>query len=152
MTTASNFPSGAPLTGPDGRISTVWLQFFLQLFSRTGGTIGQDAAANQKTLSNALADIVWLQTQAGQGDPQPDIAALSALVVAAEAMAQQALATTVQKPDERGEVGDGTMYVHLLGRIDELNSKIEAMGAPPPAPAGYDTTTIGGVPRLIAYY
>ena len=36
--TATNFPASAPVVGPDGRLSPVWMQFFQALFTRTGGT------------------------------------------------------------------------------------------------------------------
>lgn len=36
--TATNFPASAPVVGPDGRLSPVWMQFFQTIFARTGGT------------------------------------------------------------------------------------------------------------------
>lgn len=41
MSVASNIPApGTPVVAPDGRMSPVWFQFFMTLFSRTGGAQG----------------------------------------------------------------------------------------------------------------
>lgn len=41
MNVASNIPAPAiPVLGPDGRMTTVWFQFFMTLYTRTGGAQG----------------------------------------------------------------------------------------------------------------
>lgn len=41
MSVASNIPApGVPVVGPDGRMSSVWFQFFMTLLRRTGDTQG----------------------------------------------------------------------------------------------------------------
>ena len=162
MSTANTLPSPAlPVVGPDGRMNQVWFQFFLTLFRRTGDT--QGASIDDWTVA------------AFDGAPPPDLAPLYGLVHTVEAMAAQAMAPTAQRPDERGETGDGGHFLQVLARLAEMEARAEAGTAPvagpfdgantgttapaaggagalPATPAGYVTVSINGTNRQIPYY
>lgn len=113
MSIVSNIPSpGVPLIGPDGRMVMVWFQFFMSMYTRTGGTSGQDSGSLQISLED--------------GVPQPDLGGVYALIAVIESMAAQAQAAASQPRDERGETGDGATLAHVLARVADLESRIEA--------------------------
>lgn len=117
MSYDSNLPSsGVPLVDQSGRMSPVWFQFFLTLFARTGGLLGQDANA--------------LQVELAQGYAPPDLGPLYALIASTESLAAQAQASATQQRDERGEAGDGAALAHVLARLAELEARFEAQASP----------------------
>lgn len=117
MSITSNIPSpGVPLIGPDGRLVMVWFQFFMSMYTRTGGVAGQDSSALQLSLED--------------GATQPDLDGIYALIAAVESLAAQAQAAAIQPRDERGEAGDGANLAQVLARLTDLESRVEAAGAP----------------------
>lgn len=124
MNTAGNFPSGNPID-PSGNLTPQWRSFFLTLFTRSGGTSGNDTSSLQAAIAKANASIVDLQTEDAQGSPAADMAAVYGLIYAVEAIAAQAMASAVRIPDERGEAGDGATLSNLSQRIADLEAQIE---------------------------
>jgi hypothetical protein len=79
MNSLGNLPSLAmPMVDSGGRLSPVWLQFFLTLFARTGGAPGILVSDTQAALES--------------GTPPTDLAPVYATIHAVEAMAAQAMA------------------------------------------------------------
>lgn len=124
MNTGLNFPSGNPLD-PSGNLTPQWRMFFLTLFTRSGGTSGNDTATLQAALVKANANIADLQAEDAQGEPAPDMAAVFGLIHVVEAIAAQAMAAASRQPDERGETGESASVSHLSQRVAELGGQIE---------------------------
>lgn len=128
MNTDLNFPSGNPLDAA-GNLTPQWRMFFLTLFTRSGGTAGNDTSALQAAITAADAKITDLQTEGGAGSPVPDMAAVYAMIHVVEAIAVQAMAASTRQPDERGEAGEAGAFGALERRIAEIESQIHRAGA-----------------------
>lgn len=129
MNTGLNFPSGNPIDAA-GNLAPQWRMFFLTLFTRTGGSDGNDTSTLQAAITKANANIGDLQTEDAQGTPAPDMAAVFGLIHVVEAIATQAMAAASQQPDERGEAGESASVTHLSQRVAELEAQIEQLTAP----------------------
>jgi hypothetical protein len=128
LNTDLNFPSGNPLDSA-GNLTPQWRMFFLTLFTRTGGTSGNDTSTLQTAINAANANIADLQSEDGKGESTPDMAAVFGLIHVVEAIAAQAMAAASAHPDERGEEGDGASLTNLSQRIAELEKQLENRGS-----------------------
>jgi hypothetical protein len=124
MSTGANFPSGNPLDRA-GNLTPQWRSFFLTLFTRSGGTSGNDTSALQDAILKAAADIADLQAEDGKGSPAPDMAAVYAMIHLVESAAAQAMAAATRQYDERGDAGEGAGFVDLSQRVAELEGQLE---------------------------
>lgn len=139
MSDGLNFPSGSPLD-PSGNLTPQWRMFFLTLFTRSGGSAGNDTAALQAAIQKANANITDLQTEDAGGAPAPDLSMVYGLIYAIEAIAVQAMAAAARvhdergeagecspvarQPDDRAEFGDASAYGDLLSRFRSLEGHV----------------------------
>lgn len=149
MSAIANIPS-SPVLLPNGQLSPAWLAFFLALFVRTGGTEGISLADIQKAIALLQAEDATSKAQIAE--LQTDDMAAQEWIAELQSQAAQGVPTLpIPSGDPSSEAGDGAQLAHLTARIAELETRLESLGAPV-TPAGFDTTTINGTSRLIAYY
>ncbi|MBU9403760.1 hypothetical protein KTE13_28855 [Burkholderia multivorans] len=120
----ANFPTGDPID-PRGRLTPEWRAFFLSLFTRSGGTGGNDSAAIRADLNKAINNIADLQAESQKGLPAVDMGAVYSMIFAIEAVAAQAMSSSARTPDERGENGESVGVAQLIQRVAELEQQIE---------------------------
>lgn len=86
MTTSATLPNpGAPIVGPDGRLSPVWFGFLLSLYNRTGGTgAGVDVSALQAAIEAQSKEVDSLFMLEGANVSAPLVSALLERVIALE--------------------------------------------------------------------
>ncbi|KVH52913.1 hypothetical protein WS89_31240 [Burkholderia sp. MSMB1072] len=102
-----------------------WRAFFLSLFTRTGGSGGDDSATIRADLNKAIKNISDLQTESQQGRPSADLGMAYSMIFAIEALAAQAMASAWRTPDERGDSGEALGTAQMAQRIAELEQQLE---------------------------